>query len=559
MTATPASPSASSAPDTVADTVVASLTANGIDTLYCLPGVQNDPFFDALHRAGNALRPIHTRHEQAAGYMALGAAMASGRPQAYCVVPGPGMLNTGAALATAYATHAPVLALSGEIASTLIGRDFGELHEIPDQLGVLKRLTKQAERLENPVDAARLMDAAFAALRDGAPRPVGVEVPMDLWAKPTGPSTDSGLPAAVGKDAAADLDHDAIAKAADHLAKAKAPMIVVGGGAQAAGDAIRALSHHLQAPVVANLQGRGVVDAREPLSLTGPGGYALWPQVDCVIGIGTRFMTPLRFWGSDDDLTIIHMDVAPERLGVHAPVDVGIVARVESAMPALLEAVRARCDPAPSREQEMAALGRLLAREQEPFAPQIAFLNAIRKALPDDGIFIDELTQVGYVGRFAFPVHQPRTYLCTGYQGTLGWGLPTALGAKAAMPDRPVLAISGDGGILYAIGELATAVRHKLSVTLVIFTDNAYGNVRRIQATHYDGRTIASDLANPDYVKLAESFGVRGVRVETASALEGVLAEVVGGPDTTVIEVPVGTFSDPWPYMRRPRLRGTKG
>ena len=168
-------------PDTVAELVVETLIQNGIDRLYCLPGVQNDDFFDALYDAQNRLTPIQTRHEQGAAYMALGAALATGRPQAFAVVPGPGFLNAGAALATAYATNAPVMALVGQIPLRTIGKGFGLLHELPDQFGTLESLTKQAGRIEGGAGAHALLQSAFTAMQSGRRGPVGVEVPVNVW------------------------------------------------------------------------------------------------------------------------------------------------------------------------------------------------------------------------------------------------------------------------------------------------------------------------------------------------------------------------------------------
>lgn len=232
----------------VAELTVATLIDNGFRNLYCLPGVQNDPFFDALYDRVDKLQPLQARHEQGAAYMALGAALATGEPQAFCVVPGPGMLNATAALATAYAVNAPVLALVGQIPSRTIGRGFGLLHEIPDQLGVLKGLTKFAARIERPEDAAEVLTAALQALRTGRPRPVAVEVPVDVWSAMVTPETTVGYIAGAPAPA---LDAGAIAQAAERLRQAQRPMLVLGGGAQNMSREITDLAERLDAPSVA--------------------------------------------------------------------------------------------------------------------------------------------------------------------------------------------------------------------------------------------------------------------------------------------------------------------
>ena len=198
----------------------------------------------------------------------------------------------------------------------------------------------------------------------------------------------------------------------------------------------------------------------------------------------------------------------------------------------------------------------MIAEISSVLRPQAEWLAAIRAALPDDGIYIDELTQVGYVGRLIYPAHAPRTYIASGYQGTLGWGYATALGVKMARPKQPVVLISGDGGFLFTATELATAKRHGIAAIAVVFNDNAYGNVRRYQIENYNNRTIASDLASPDFVKMSESFGISASRVTTPEALEVTLRQMIAADAPAVIEVPIGDVPSPWKYVQLPKVRG---
>ncbi|WP_423915810.1 thiamine pyrophosphate-dependent enzyme [Candidatus Poriferisodalis sp.] len=538
----------------VASLAVETLIANGITDLYCLPGVQNDPFFDVLYDRRDALAPIHTRHEQGAAYMALGAAMATGEPQAFCVVPGPGLLNTTAALSTAYATNAPVLALVSEIPSAAIGKGLGALHEIPDQLGVLQRLTKQSERIADGATAHAVLQNAFAALRSGRRGPVGVEVPTDVWsaAAPT-PAGSLATPAVAGPAP----DPAAISEAAQLVAAAERPMIVVGGGAQSFSTEICRLSERLSAPVVTFRSGRGVVSSHHPLSITMPTGHRLWPQIDVVIGLGTRLAMHQSTWGVDDDLKIVHIDIDAEEIGRVGPPTVGIHADLADALPLLADALGdAPADRFAWRAMIADTKAEVEAVCAEALAPQYGWLGAIRAELPPEGIFVDEMTQCGYVAWFGFEVYRPRTYISAGYQGTLGYGFATALGAAHARPDIPVVSIVGDGGALFTISELATAVHHQIPLTTIVFNDHAYGNVRRIQHERYDGRVIASDLTSPDFVKLADSFGVRGLSASTPDELRTRLREALGSDGPTVIEVPFGEVPFPWPYIVLPRVRG---
>ena len=206
--------------------------------------------------------------------------------------------------------------------------------------------------------------------------------------------------------------------------------------------------------------------------------------------------------------------------------------------------------PRPSRRAELDAVREWCAEQCAEVEPQLSFVRALRAAIPDDGILVSELTQVGYLSRVAYPVYEPRTFLTPGYQGTLGYGFPTALGAKIGRPDRAVVSITGDGGFGWNLQELSTARKYGIGTVTVVFADGAYGNVRRTQADSFEGRFIGSDLANPDFVKLAEAFGVAGARASSPAQLEGLLRETAGGTEPVLIEVPVGEMPSPWHLIR---------
>jgi acetolactate synthase-1/2/3 large subunit len=534
-----------------AEALARALAAHGIGTLYCLPGVQNDPFFDALYRHRNEIRAVHTRHEQGAAYMALGAALATGEPQAFCVVPGPGFLNAGAALATAYGCNAQVLAIVGQIPSAAIGRGYGLLHELPDQLGMLRSLTKWAGRVNGAQEAAALAAEAFARMAAGRPRPVGLEIPMDVWAREA-EVTIARAPAPPDPPP----DEDAIEAAAKILGAAERVLIMVGGGAQEASGEVAAIAETLQAPVGAYRGGRGVLDSRHALSVSLPLAHRLWAGADAVLAVGTRLQQPLQAWGVDEALKIVRIDADAEEVNrVRAP-DAAIVGRAAPALAQLLDALQRHNRRRAPRTDEMTALKQDFARElAHRLGPQIAFLEAIRAELPEDGIFVDELTQIGYASRLALPVYRPRTFLSSGYQGTLGWGLPAALGAKVARPDAAVLSVAGDGGFMFNVQELATAVRHRIATVTIVFNDRAFGNVLMYQKEHYGGRVIASELANPDFVKLAESFGVAARRATTPVELRETLRWALALDAPALIEVPCGEMPNPWPFIQLPRVR----
>jgi acetolactate synthase-1/2/3 large subunit len=537
---------------TTAEAIVASLLAHGIGTLYALPGVHNDHLFDALFRASDRIGVIHPRHEQGAGYMALGAAIATGRPSAYAVVPGPGLLNTGAALLTAYAMNAPVLGLIGQIPDADIGRGIGHLHEIRDQAGIIARLVDFSARVKAPAEASGLVAQAVAAMFTRRRGPAVLECAIDMWGRPgAGPAQ---APLALSEPP---IDEDAIRAAAKLLGAAKRPMILCGGGAQAASAEVTALAAMLQAPVLGYRRGRGVLDSRDPLSVTLPLGRELWGEADVVLGVGTRMFYPFQQWGIDDRIAMIRVDSDPEEPArLHTPA-VALIGDSGPILRRLLDVLPAHNARRPARKDEMRERHARWNARFEKLAPQRAFLDAIRAELPDDGILVDEVTQMGFVARLAFPVYRPRTFLSPGYQDNLGWGYATALGAQHARPDVPVVAISGDGGFMFAANELATAVRHRIPLVAVVFSDGAFGNVRRIQAEHYGNRLIACDLANPDFVRFAESFGAAAERAKDAAGLRAALRRGFARRDgPTVIEVPVGAMPSPWEFIHMPRVRG---
>src|SRR5258708_5306365 len=266
------------------DAVVRSILGQGVSTIYCLPGVQSDHLFNAMFDAGDALSVVHAGHDQGAAYMALGAALATGKPAVYSVVPGPGFLNSTAALATAYSTGAQVLALIGQIPSGAIDKGTGLLHEIPNQIGILRTLTKWADRVTRPQDAPTLVATAFRELRSGRPRPVGLEVPPDML----GAKAEVDLDVQMAPVPDVTLDEDAIERAAAILAKAECPVIFVGGGANEASAEVRALAERLSAPVVAYRRGKGVLDKRHVLTHVLPAAHPLSAPTNLTLALRPR-------------------------------------------------------------------------------------------------------------------------------------------------------------------------------------------------------------------------------------------------------------------------------
>jgi acetolactate synthase-1/2/3 large subunit len=533
------------------EAAVAALIAHGMDTVYGLPGVHNDDFFDALHGASDRLRVIHTRHEQGAAYMALGAALATGQPQAYSVVPGPGLLNSGAALLNAYSMNAPVLALIGQIPEHTIGKSLGQLHEIRDQAGIISRLVDSYAHIKAPEQAGALVAKAFRAMSSGRRGPAALSCAMNIWGKRGKVAAVAPLPVREKP-----INEDAVRKAAKILGNAKRILIVCGGGAQDASAEVTELSAMLQAPVLGYRRGRGVLDSRNPFSVTLPLGRDLWGEADAVLAIGTRLLNPLAVWGHDKTLKIVRVDSDPEEPSRQHKPDATLIGDTAPALRKLIDALGRTNQRRASRQEEMEERQAKWHTRFQKLAPQLAFLEAIRAELPEDGIYVDEVTQMGFVARLTFPAYKPRTFLSPGYQDNLGWGYATALGVQHARPDVPVVSISGDGGFLYTSNELATAMRHRIPLVTIVFADGAFGNVRRIQQERYGNRVIASDLTNPDFVKYAESFGAAAERARDANELRGALKRAIARREPSLIEVPVGPLPSPWEFIHMPRIRG---
>lgn len=531
-----------------ADALLQQLLRNDVKTVFGLPGGQLDHFFDSMFRESKRIAFVGSRHEQGAAYMAFGYARSTGRPGVFAVVPGPGVLNTTAAICTAYATNAPVLCLTGQIPSDAIGRGIGFLHELPDQLATLRSLTRWADRAMCPEAAPALLNEAFSHLTGGRRGPVSLEMPMDVM----GAQADVALLGRAVPLAAPVVDLDRIDEAARLLAGAQRPMIVIGGGAVDAAGELLELAETLQAPVVAFRSGRGVISDRHYLSQVFPAGYELWKTADVVLAIGTRMEQQLLYWKTPPGMQVIRIDIDSAELDrIQAPA-VGIHADAREAIVELLAALRRRTVRASSRETELLQLKATTAAEISKVQPQLSYLTAIRAALPDDGYFVDEITQVGYASWYGFPSYAARHHVNCGYQGTLGYGYATALGVKVAHPDKAVVNIAGDGGFLFTANEMATAAQYNIGLVTVLFNNNKFQNVQRQQDDWFGGRHIGSDLRNPDFLRFAESFGVRALRVGDPAQLQRAITDGIQADAPTLIEVPCADMATPWRHIIKP-------
>jgi acetolactate synthase I/II/III large subunit len=534
------------------EAIVSGLVAHGVDTVFGLPGAQVYGLFDAFHQA--QLKVIGARHEQACGYMAFGYARSSGRPGVFSVVPGPGVLNASAALLTAFGCNEPVLCVTGQVPTQFLGKGRGHLHEMPDQLATLRTYVKWADRIEYPGNAPTTVARAFQEMTSGRRGPASVEMPWDVFTQ----RADTAAAQVLEPLPAPQPDPDMIKQAAALIKNSKAPMIFVGSGAIEAREEILELAEMIDAPVVAFRSGRGIVSNAHELGLTMAAAYKLWPTTDLMIAIGTRAELPasgFRWPYQPKGLKSIRVDIDPAEMRRLAS-DVAIVADAKAGAADLVTAVtKAGYARTSGRRGDIREAAATAQAEIQRIQPQMAYLNILREVLPANAIVTDELSQFGFASWYGFPIYEPRTFITSGYQGTLGSGFPTALGAKVANPDKPVVAITGDGGFMFGVQELATAVQFNIGVVTLVFNNNAYGNVRRDQRERFDGRVVASDLVNPDFVKLAESFGVASARVtapdQFKAAMEKALAH--GGPYLISVEVTRDSEVSPWAFIHPPK------
>ncbi len=520
--------------------LAAQLRAEGVEVIFGLPGDQLMAALDALVDVPE-IRYVVTRHEQATTYMADGYARVTGRPGVAMVVPGVGVYNAASGLATAYACSSPVLLIAGQVNRDGIGRDLGLLHDVHDQLDVVRPITKWSARALEAREIPAAVREAFAQMTSGRPRPVEVEVPPEAFAD------DAPGAAVVPPVRAAPVvaDDAALDKAAAALASSASPLIVAGGGAVLgdASGALTALAERLQAPVVTTREGKGAIDDRHPLSVgTMWVNRRLRPVIDAadvVLAVGTRF----QGFGLSPRQRLVHVDVDPGQIGRNHPVDVAVAgdaARSLGALAALVPGGR------PSRAAEAGAARARVEASLRAIGPAAAMVDAVRAGVPEDGVLVCDTTTVAYMCHMLYPVYAPRTYLSTSYMGTLGFGFPAALGAKVGRPEQAVVTVVGDGGFLFASNELATAVQHGIPTVTVVFDDGAYGNSNRDQLERYGGRELGTRLRNPDWVQLAGAFGADGMVVRDMSHLGAAIRDACTSANPTVIAVPMERLPTPF-------------
>ncbi len=520
--------------------VVAALRAHGVDTIFGIPGVHTLPLYDAiLNEPG--LHHVLARHEQGVGFMADGYARISGKEGVVSVITGPGVTNVATPVADAYADAVPLLVIASSLQRTSRGRRRGELHEVKNQFGVMDALagwTRAVEYVEEIPDAIR---DAFRAMRMGRPRGAYIEIPLDLLEM--GAQFTIIEPAPV----AAPMSSAKVSIFAKYLREAQHPIIIAGNGVTTA-DANAQLLHLaelLGAPVFLDRKGRDALPTRHPLVIP-TSGYPFTPAMQEIIntsdvalvidsssGVPTSGQNRVRL-----PATVLQIDREPSDIGRLFPVTQGMVADARFALDGLLVALQDTPGEHPSRNEEVARVRTSLVEYVwQKYGDNVAFLDAVRKAVPQDGIIVADMTKLGYASAEYLPFYEPRTFIHPSELCSIGCGLPLALGAKVAAPQKPVVALCGDGGFLLNAGELATAAQERLDVITVLFNDATYTAVKQQQARRYHRRYIATDLQAPDYVLMAQAFGLTSERVATPAALEEALTQAIQRGGASLIEV----------------------
>ncbi len=527
-----------------------SLVGEGVEVVFGIPGIQIYGIVAAI-RDEPGIRLIATRHEQATTYMADGYARASGKPGVALVVPGVGLYNAASGLTNAYSRSTPVLLIAGQIPRGAIGKNRGAVHEIADQAGAVRSVTKWQQQASRPREVPDVVYEAFRQMRTGRPRPVLIEVPPEAGVEREEVRLQS--PAAVSPIVPSPED---LREAARVISRSALPLIYAGGGV-ARSDAEQTLVKLAEAtniPVITSSGGKGVIPDGHPLSYGScfsPRGerqemnqlYEVMQSADVVIGIGARFSLgyPAR-----EGSTLVNINIDDTELTKHGadtiPLHGDAGATMEALLPHLIEA---GAGDRPSPAEAVSAARRLIAyydiRLKEP---QYPILEAIRKGVPEDAFVVWDVTQFGYYARTHWQVHCPKTYIDSGYSFNLGYGFPTALGVKVARPDRPVVCMTGDGGFMFNSSELSTAVRYGIDVVTVVFNNDSYGNVARDLDDAFGG-AYGTDLSNPDFVRFAESFGAVGMRASDPTELETLIPLALERRAPVIIEVPFGEMPIP--------------
>ncbi|BCG22218.1 hypothetical protein TUM18999_04090 [Pseudomonas tohonis] len=527
-----------------AQALVQLLEGYGVETVFGIPGVHTVELYRGL--AGSRLRHLSPRHEQGAGFMADGYARASGKPGVCFIITGPGMTNILTAMGQAYADSVPMLVISTTSRREHQRLGHGYLHELPDQRAMVAGVCAFSHTLQRPQELPEVLARAFALFRCARPRPVHIEIPLDVLELPADglDLCPRALPQAAAPAPAA------VAEAAALLAGARRPLVLAGGGARGGAAALRELAERLQAPVALTTNARGLLQPDHPLLLDGvqssAHGRALFAEADVVLAVGTELgETDYDFFGLGPlslEVPVIRLDIDPlQILGVQRA-EVGLLGDAGLGLRALLAAL-----PPAMRDGgwAQAAVRRVNAAERELWSlrqrAMQALLDTLRDALPAP-VLVGDSTQPVYQGALGYRAPLPGSWFNagTGY-GTLGYALPAAIGAKLALPARPVLALAGDGGVQFSSAELIAAREAGIGVILVLWNNHCYGEIRDYMVAR-EVPPLGVDILAPDFAALARACHVSHHAVRSLEALRELLGSLAEAREPHLIELDAADF-----------------
>jgi 5-guanidino-2-oxopentanoate decarboxylase len=520
---------------TIGHYVAELLAANGIDTVFGIPGVHTLELYRGF--AASGLRHVLVRHEQAAGFAADGYARVSGRPAAAFVISGPGVTNILTAAAQAYSDSVPMLIVASTPVRASLGQKWGVLHELREQRALVAAVLDTALDADSPEEVRDQLRLAFEALRAGRPRPAYLQIPLDRLAQTTSLRAERfGDSRAQAPSQPGPIGH-----ACALLAGARRPLIIAGGGARAAGRELRQLIEALDGFLVTTAAGKGILPENHPANLGASLPYAqtqeLVAAADVVLAVGTEISetdvyttTRLPVPGR-----LIRIDIDPEKLCDHYQAAVQILGDAAPTLAAIAQSVNPRSGWRTQAGDARSHRARLEARFDARTRARARALDALREALPADAVVFSDMTQIAYLGNYAFAADRPGTWFHPSGYGTLGYALPAALGAKLAAPDRPVVALAGDFGLQFTLHELMTAVELGISLPIVVWNNAALGQIRDDMIAA-DIAPIAVVARNPDFPALAAACGAHGVRVSRPVALAAAVRDALQRRGPTLIE-----------------------
>ncbi|MET0854275.1 MAG: thiamine pyrophosphate-binding protein [Microterricola sp.] len=526
----------------------------GIDTIFGIPGTHNLEFYRPL--ATLAIRPVTARHEQGAGYGADGWAQQSGLPGVVITTSGPGLLNALSAAGTAYCESRPLIILSPGVAEGGEFADNGALHETKDPTGAAGAIVEWSRRVRSATEAVEAVHEAFELFRHGRPRPVHIEVPLNILEGPS--DCPAELLAARPIRPAASAAEAAVRDAVAALLRAERPVIVAGGGSLRAAPQLTALAELLDAPVVTTLNGKGAVPEQHPLSLASEIRLAsvqtLVNDSDAVLIIGSK-LGEAELWGGTIAPAgiVIRIDILDSQLQKNVSSSIGLVGDSAAIVGQLLAGLRAERDAAgqtlgddyrSARADELTAVRDAAAEEAREISPTLfAVASAIADVLPPDSIVGGDSSQITYFGMASVVRQQrPHSFLYTPAYATLGYGLPSSIGAKVASPDRSVVCVLGDGALMFAVQELVTAVEQGIDLTVVCVDNGGYAEINQNERDR-GIEPVGVVLTQPDWAALADAFGGTGHRVRDASELGATVARAIALPGLNLVHVPLNLFS----------------